>query len=346
MNLLNALNITATVRYLNQANRHTPHPSPLPVEGRGKPADVPRSSAIRHRIHCPAPANAPVGARRTTLELNDASSAAPSPLNGERAGVRAGVRGENNTLGAKCRYSVKHLFVFALAGALLVGCSSDRQSIASRKPLRVLLIGGGASHDYDRWFNVADSALLNGTGRATAEYLEPQQVTVSAVQSADVLVISANKAFPDKAVRAALFAHANAGKGLVLLHPGLWYNWADWPEYNRILAGGGSRGHDRLGEFEVIVTQTGHPLMKGVPPTFKITDELYWFEPDATGTSIQILATAHSKQKKKDYPQVFVIQHPKTRIVGLTLGHDGRAHEHAAYKQLLENSVLWSARRQ
>src|SRR5687768_7709429 len=124
-----------------------------------------------------------------------------------------------------------------LVGSFLAGCASDGYSRASQKPLRVLLIGGGASHDYDRWFNVADSAFLNGTGQATAGYFEPQQVTPAAVQNADVLVISANKAFPDHAVRNAIFAHANAGKGLVLLHPGLWYNWTDWPEYNRVLAG-------------------------------------------------------------------------------------------------------------
>jgi pyruvate carboxylase len=48
----------------------------------------------------------------------------------------------------------------------------------------------------------------------------------------------------DSAVREAIAAHAAAGKGLVLLHPGLWYNWANWTAYNRELAGGGSRGHD------------------------------------------------------------------------------------------------------
>ena len=33
-----------------------------------------------------------------------------------------------------------------------------------------------------------------------------------------------------------------AGKPLILLHPGLWYNWNNFPEWNREVAGGGSRG--------------------------------------------------------------------------------------------------------
>src|SRR5262245_49013802 len=99
---------------------------------------------------------------------------------------------------------LKRLVVLAFTGALLAGCASDGSYLARHKPLKVLLIGGGASHDYNRWFNIEDSALLNGTGKATTEYLEPPQVTPDAVQKADVLVISANKPFPESAVREAI----------------------------------------------------------------------------------------------------------------------------------------------
>ncbi|MFM7103564.1 MAG: ThuA domain-containing protein, partial [Verrucomicrobiota bacterium] len=212
--------------------------------------------------------------------------------------------------------------------------------------IHVLLIGGGASHDYQRWFNLADVALLNGTGRMSARYVEPPAATVELVRGADVLVISANQAFPKAEVREAIFAHAAAGRGLVLLHPGLWYNWPDWAVYNRELAGGGSRGHDRYGEFEVTVTRPDHPLLQGVPARFKLSDELYWFEPDTGGTPVQVLATAQSGAKGKAFPQVFVVEHPRTRIAGITLGHDGVAHSHPAYQQLLRNAVYWTARQE
>lgn len=215
----------------------------------------------------------------------------------------------------------------------------------SRAKLSVLLIGGGASHDYQRWFNLADVALLNGTGAITATYREPQDVTVDLVRQADVLLISANKAFPNPDVRQALTAHAASGKGYVLLHPGVWYNWPDWPEFNRDLAGGGSRGHDRLGEFDVTLDPSAHPILRGVPARFTITDELYWFETDTQGTPIEVLASAQSPAKGRAYPQVFLIRHPKARAVGITLGHDGRAHSHEAYQTLLKNAVLWVAGR-
>jgi uncharacterized protein len=145
----------------------------------------------------------------------------------------------------------------------------------------------------------------------------------------------------DPATRRGIEEFADRGKGLLLIHAGLWYNWRDWPEYNRALAGGGSRGHDRYGEFEVVVTEPGHPVMEGVPKRFRIQDELYWFEADPEGHPIEVLATAHSEQKGEAYPVVFIVRHPHARIVGITLGHDGAAHEHPAYVRLLQNSLHW-----
>src|SRR5439155_17415066 len=157
------------------------------------------------------------------------------------------------------------------------------------------------------------------------------------------LIISNNKPFTDDATKAAITRHLQNGKGLIGLHPGLWYNWSDWPEYNRQIVGGGARGHDKYGEFELLVTQPAHALLRGVPAKFTLQDELYHFEPDAQGTAIKVLATAHSKLKNKDYPQVFIVEQSKGRVVGITVGHDGQAHAHPAYVQLLRNAVLWTA---
>ena len=62
------------------------------------------------------------------------------------------------------------------------------------------------------------------------------------------------------------------------------------------------------------------------------------------GTPIKVLATAYSAARNKTYPQVYVVEHPKTRIAAITLGHDGVAHSHPAYQRLLKNAVLWTAR--
>lgn len=211
--------------------------------------------------------------------------------------------------------------------------------------LKTLIVGGGSSHDFNRFFGLADTATLNASGRITANYLEPLPGLAPLMHASDVLLLSNNQSFADDASRAAVFAHVNAGKGLVLVHPSLWYNWQkEWPQYNRELVGGGSRGHDRYGEFEVTVTEPNHPLLQGVPAKFTLSDELYYLEPDPAGTPIRVLATAYSAAKNKTYPQVYVVEHPKTRIAAITLGHDGVAHSHPAYQRLLKNAVLWTAK--
>jgi putative membrane-bound dehydrogenase-like protein len=209
--------------------------------------------------------------------------------------------------------------------------------------LKALIIGGGSSHDFQRWFNVADVKTLNDTGGISANYTETTGGLSELIAGVDVLIISNNKPFTDDATRDAILRHMQNGKGLIGLHPGLWYNWPKWPEYNRQLIGGGARSHDKYGEFEVVVTDAAHPLMRGVPSKFTLSDELYWFEPDPQGAAVKVLATAHSQQKNKDYPQVFVAEQPKGRVVGITLGHDAQAHEHPAYIRLLRNAVFWTA---
>jgi len=163
---------------------------------------------------------------------------------------------------------------------------------------------------------------------------------------ADVLVMPVNQlGFSAPAIRTAMQMHTDAGKGIVLLHAGTWYMYKDWPEYNSTYVGGGAHGHDKLGEFEVTVTQPDHPLMKGVPARFKVTDELYHMEPDPKGTSIEVLATATSPLTGKTFLSIWVVKHPKARIAAISLGHDGRVHDLDAYKALLGNATQWVAGR-
>ena len=78
-----------------------------------------------------------------------------------------------------------------------------------------------------------------------------------------------------------------------------------------------------------------------MPADFEIIDELYNYTQDPEGTPIEVLVTATSPKTGKVFPQVFVVKHPKAKIVGFTLGHDARAHDLPAYQTLLRNAVQW-----
>ncbi len=213
------------------------------------------------------------------------------------------------------------------------------QEKGAAPPPRTLLVGGGSSHDFDRWFKGADGELLGGTYTADVKEIAAR------LTGADVLYLSNNQPIPDPETRKAIFDFVEAGKGLLLVHPACWYNWKDWPEYNRKLVGGGSRSHEKLQEFEVLAVDESHPVLAGVPKVFRVRDELYRFEKDAEGPEIRVLAKGKSLETGKEYPVVWTVAHPKGRIACITLGHDGAAHELEAYRTLLKNARDWAAGR-
>ncbi len=210
--------------------------------------------------------------------------------------------------------------------------------------LRALMVGGGSSHDFAKWYGGTDKQTLAAIKPGWIDYTQNANGVPAVLDNVDVLAWSANQPI-SSATAAALIKFVNSGKGLVIEHPGTWYAWNNFPQWNREVVGGGARGHDSFGEFEVEVIEPNHPLMAGLPKKFKITDELYYFVPEAGAVPIKVLAQATSPKNGKVYPQVWVVEHPKSRVVAITLGHDGKAHELPEYQTLIKNAFNWAAKK-
>ncbi|MCE7065463.1 ThuA domain-containing protein [Dyadobacter sp. CY326] len=228
---------------------------------------------------------------------------------------------------------------------LLIAVTSAHAGPANpgKKAIRVLLVGGGSSHDFDKWYKGADVETLQKDGLATVEYTSDPTTILAKIKDIDVLLLANNQPIADDATRKAIFAFVDAGKGLVLAHPALWYNWKDWPEYNQKLVGGGSKGHDKYGPFDVTITNKKHPVTKNVPETFHLDDELYYQIPDESGSPIEVLATAKAATSDKVFPSIFIVKYPKGRVVGIALGHDAASHTIAPYQTILRNAISWAA---
>lgn len=204
----------------------------------------------------------------------------------------------------------------------------------------VLIVGGGASHNFERWFNLADSKILSDAG-ANVRYTDNVEYVREILPELDILYLSNNQPLPDPALREAIFDFVESGNDLLLVHAAIWYNWDDWPEYNQKLVGGGSRGHDEFGSFEVEVVNADHPIMKTVPASFQITDELYYFEEDKDGSGVEVLAKGVEPGTGDEFPVVWTVDYGEGQIVCITLGHDDKAHHHSAYKKILQNTLSW-----
>lgn len=228
------------------------------------------------------------------------------------------------------------MLVFGIATGLIANENP------AKKTIKVLMVGGGSSHDFDKWYRGADVATLEKDGLAEVTYTDDPSTILQYLGETDVLFLANNQPIPDEATRKAIFAFADAGKGLVLAHPALWYNWNDWPEYNKTMVSGGSRGHNAYGNFDVNLTGK-HPVTKGMPKHFSLDDELYYYKVDPAGPGIEILAQA-SNAETDPFPSIFVVKHPKAKIVGIALGHDAASHELEAYHTLIRNAVKWAAK--
>jgi uncharacterized protein len=207
-------------------------------------------------------------------------------------------------------------------------------------PIQVLLLGGGDAHDFDKWYKEVDVNTLSKEDFAEVRYLDNMDSIPYYLKNADVLYMSNNKAIESPESRKAIMEFVDSGKGLVLGHAAMWYSWKDWPEFNRDIVSGGSGGHDRYGEFDVNIIDKNHPATQNVPEKFTLKDELYYQKVDPKGPGIDVLATA-SKEGSEVYPSVYVVKHPKSRIVGIALGHDGESHDLQAYQILLKNAIKW-----
>ncbi|MBK8038043.1 MAG: ThuA domain-containing protein [Verrucomicrobiaceae bacterium] len=212
---------------------------------------------------------------------------------------------------------------------------------------RVLVIGGGSSHNFKDFFGTTDVATLKAAG-FSVHYTEDRDQAAAELANADAAIISVNRKFFDTAAyRKALFEFAAAGKGIVMLHPGTWYGFSGWPELNAQIVGGGARGHDKIHPFDVKAVKADHPVMKDVPASFTVEDELYYVNAEGApeGTNpIEVLAeTSNSDKYQKPHPSVWITKHPKARVVGIALGHDARVHDLKPYQQLIINAAKWTS---
>jgi type 1 glutamine amidotransferase len=238
------------------------------------------------------------------------------------------------------------LTVFCLSGCFSYSKTETVTTITyhNQKPIRVLIVGGGTSHDFDKWYRNADAATLRDNGLCTVTYTNNTDSIGAYLAAADVLYLVTNQDI-SIANRKAIFDFAEAGKGIILGHPALWYNYKDWPEYNLQLVSGGASAHDRYGSFDEEIVNTDHPVTKGVEKMFTLKDERYHYVIDPKGPGIEVLANNHVVGSNVVYPSIFVIKNPKARIVGLALGHDSESHDIKPYKTILRNAVRWVAHR-
>ncbi len=253
---------------------------------------------------------------------------------------------------------------------------------------RVLLITKGHPFDYNAFFAVFDATpeidWTHVEHPAAQQFFAPELA-----RDYDVFVLYDMPGLtfhegeppsllePPARLRANLAALLAAGKGMVFLHHAL-AGWPAWPEYGELIGGrflyqpARVRGEERLDSgYRHDVTHTirvldpAHPITRGLPAAFTITDELYLAEifedsviPLLASDYAFVADNFHSADHavrgrmfcNDDWPHPpgspligWVRRAGRSPVAYLQCGDAPGAYANEHYRRLVANAIAWAA---
>lgn len=154
---------------------------------------------------------------------------------------------------------------------------------------------------------------------------------------------------------------ANDGS-VILIHGSIDASQKDWSFYQDELVGPHFISHPMAPQFQaadVVVLNTGHPVMAGLPDRFEATDEWYSFDGVPDGRFVTLAGldeTTYSPRntvygvedlrmgdQPEDHPIIWARCLPDGgRIVASALGHTIESFEAVEHRQLLSNAIDWT----
>jgi uncharacterized protein len=267
---------------------------------------------------------------------------------------------------------------------LLVFCLSGADAAAGEEPLRLLIIDGQNNHQWQLMTPLMKGELLK-TGRfkvdvATTPDRDAPQTEWGSFKpdfkKYDVVLSNYNgQPWPDT-VQVALAKFVGGGGGLVIIHAAN-NAFPEWGEWNRMIGLGwreanfGARvtlddrgkpqrtprgegpgaGHGRQHEFVIDVHDSEHPVMRGMPASWRhANDELYHGQ-RGPADDMHILASALSAGDTGGTgvrePMIWWIPYGEGRVFTTVMGHvggnDTRSIRCVGFLTVMNRGCEWAA---
>ncbi len=214
------------------------------------------------------------------------------------------------------------------------------------KPTRILLLVGGAYHDYDQLPPTMTAALRTklSENSVSSEFTitkDLAQLRKENLSKYDALMLNVCEQTPvDSEERQGLLDAVRSGMPLVALHCTFW-SFQDWPEFKQVL-GAFVPGHGHFGTFCLKTVRPDSPILKGVPSTFDLTDEPYIVNDRDPSVEVLVETCKSVENRPGTEPEMWTKTYGRGRIFAMTFGHDARAQNNPAYQTLLSNGLLWA----
>jgi uncharacterized protein len=164
--------------------------------------------------------------------------------------------------------------------------------------------------------------------------------------SGDVLTLSQRKAFQ---------AFLNRGGSFVAVHGSAGDPVYFWDWYPDKLIGARFLAHPMAPQFQEarVVVNTAHPLAKGLPSEWNMTDEWYSFRTNPRTAGANVIATLDESSYKPDGPMGLDLRmgdHPiawtncmgQGKVFYSAIGHRPETYSQPQYVALLESAIGWA----
>jgi type 1 glutamine amidotransferase len=106
----------------------------------------------------------------------------------------------------------------------------------------------------------------------------------------------------------------------------------------------------QLASGEVVVERKNHPVMRGVNPTFTITNEEWYTFDSSPRKGVEVLARVDEKSYRPasnitmgDHPAVWSNPRVKARNVFFLMGHDAELLDNSDFTTMFSNAITWAA---
>lgn len=252
-------------------------------------------------------------------------------------------------LGHDLSAMAQHGFLSALARSLEWAATGAVQPPApdARSKARVLVVTGGHGFPPDFF------SLFDGDPRIlwTFAASQPEAFGRKLTGRFDTVVFHDMGETIGEKEQANLREFVEAGGGIVSTHHAI-VNYTSWPWWYEEVIGGkyfvkDLPGHPKSSYKEgvdfvatAVRSMQKHPVLQGVPP-LPVHDEVYkdmWISP-----KVQVLM--ETDHPLNDKPVVYIGPHPKARSVYIQLGHSASTMRYPGFRRLVQNAILWTARR-
>jgi type 1 glutamine amidotransferase len=225
-------------------------------------------------------------------------------------------------------------------------------ALAAAQPKRVLYFTFSAGFRHD---SIPLSEQLLGEAAARTGALEviasqdPGLLTAEGLRDFDALFFFTSGELPlDDSQKSALLDFVRSGKGFGGVHSAT-DTFYTWPEYGDLI-GARFDGHPWAQEINVHVEDPDHPAMRGLAPSFRITDEIYQFR-EISRERVRVLMTLDVdsvdlnregvNRDDGDFALAWCHNYGGGRVFYTALGHLDETWRDERFQQMLTGALLW-----